>query len=124
MSEERDVPQLDELGTEIDAQIARLDNTPEGSITAASVMSELKNTVLPLLKDLAAATGLGFEEIQDEVNPIKLGGAAAQNIGELLQALKAGSPGNADLHGRIDEALVDLEQVDEPEEDEEDEDTN
>ena len=120
---ERDVPGLDELVIEIDANIARLDNAA-GEITAASVMSELKNTILPLMKDIASSAGLGFEEIQDIIEPIKLTGASAQNIGELLQGFKAASPGNANLHGRIDEALVDLEQMDPPDEDEDDEETN
>lgn len=118
MAEERDVPQLDELVAEIDANISRLDNVA-GAITPEMLMSELKNTILPLMKDLATSTGMGFEEIQDEINPIRLGGAAAQNITELLQALKAGSPGNTDLHGRIDEALVDLDQGEEEDDEEE-----
>jgi len=110
--EERDVPQLDELMTDIDNQVARYDQVPEEQLTGKYLMSEIKNTILPLLKDIVASTGLGFEEIQDLIEPVKITAAQAQNIGELLEALKAGTPGNSTLHARVDEALIDLEQKD------------
>lgn len=123
MAEERDIPTLDDLAVEIDGIIARLDRDyPAGApVDAAAVMSELKNTVLPLMKDLSASTTLGFVEIQDIVDPIKLTGGEAEEISALLKAFAATRQGDSALLERIAQANEFLEQDDEDEDDGDDE---
>jgi hypothetical protein len=121
-AEERDVPTLEELLTEIDATIARLD---QPGAAAANAMDEIRNTILPLMKDVVASVGLGFIDIQDEINPIRLGGADAEEIHTLLQAFAASRPTDTQLQERVKQAADLLEQDDDEEGgDEDDEETN
>jgi len=108
MAEERDVPMLEDLVNEVDAIVARLDASPTPA-TAETVMSELKNTILPLIKDIAASTMLGLIEIHDEINPVKLSGEQADETAALLKAF-AESTTDAALKQRIAEALEPLEE--------------
>ncbi len=113
MAEERDVPMLEELVTEIDATVARLDASPTAA-TAESVMSEIKNTILPLMKDLASSCMLGFIEINDIIDPVKLTGEQADETVVLLKAYAAATTDPA-LKERIAEALIPLEEEDDDE---------
>jgi hypothetical protein len=124
MAEEREIPTLDELVTEIEGIVERLDKDhPAGApVDPAALMSEIKNTVLPLMKDLAASTALGFVEIQDIVDPIKLSGADAEEVAALLKAFAQTRPTDAALQERIGLAMEALEQDDE--EGDEEEETN
>lgn len=116
-TEERDVPELQDLVTDLEGTMKRYDEAPEGSIDWES---EVKNTLLPFMKDLTESVMLGMVELQDMVDPIKLTGAEAQEIGTLLAALRESQPTNAQLVSRIDEALTLL--SDEPDEEEGDDD--
>lgn len=108
-NEERDVPTLQDLDTEIGVLIQRLDDTPDERVSTQFLMNEIKNTILPLLRDTVKSVGYGFEDIQDMIDPVKIPRASADNIIELLEALKVASVGNTELHERIDDALADLE---------------
>jgi hypothetical protein len=125
MAEERDVPTLDELVIECDTIAANLDKTypPGAEVSGADVMSELKNTILPLIKDVAASAMLDIGEIQDDINPVKLTRADADEAAILLKAYAASNPTDAGLQGRIAAQLEALEDGDD-EEDEEETETN
>jgi len=116
--EERDIPQLDELATDITVQIELLDKTPPEQVTPEFLHGVLRNTVLPLLKDLAESADANFVELSDLVDPLKISRGRAAEIKELLQSFKVASPGQSLLHERIDESLVDLDD-DEPDDEEE-----
>lgn len=118
MAEERDVPTLDELVNEIDNLSARLDKDyPDGTeVSGAAVMSELKNTFLPFLKDVAAATMIDIGEIQDIVDPVKITRAEADETSALLQAFAASRPTDLALQERIAATLELLENDDDDDE--------
>lgn len=126
-TEERDTPSLGDLFTEIEAKMADFDARPAGSL---DVELELKNTILPLLKDVVASVGFAIEDLQDIVDPIKLSSQDAQEIGTLLAAFREMVTANPQLGAapqlveRIDDALAavsDEDDDDEPEGDDEDE---
>lgn len=111
MAEERDVPTLEELANECDAIMARLDKDfPAGTeVSGASLMSEIKNTLLPLFKDIAAAAFLDIIDLQDEINPVKISQAQAEETADLLKAFAASRPMDPALLERISAALEPLE---------------
>ncbi len=117
MAEERDVPPMDELVAECDTIVANLDkNYPAGAeVSGADVMSELKNTILPLIKDGIASALLDIMDLQDAVNPVKLGQQEAEEVSALLKAFAASRPTDAALQERIALALEPLEDDDEEE---------
>jgi hypothetical protein len=106
MAEERDVPELQDLVTEIETTITSLDErmrtAPPGSINA---MAEITNTILPLLKDVVESVLISLVEIRDIADPIELTGADAQEIGTLLAAFRESQKDNPQLVERIDGAL-------------------
>ncbi len=114
MAEERDVPMLEDLLGEIDATMARLDASPTPT-DIEGVWSELKNTILPLMKDVVASTRLDLIEIQDIVDPIKLTTVEAEENEELLKAFAASRPGDTALQERINGMLAVLERGDDEE---------
>jgi hypothetical protein len=116
MSEERDVPDLPTLLTDITAAIDRLDKTPVTDAEAVKAM--VVNDVLPLMKDFIESTLYAFEDIQDLVEPIKITGAEAQNIATILQATLQSNPGNKELAERINDGLEALDMGDDDEEEE------
>ncbi len=116
MAEERDVPTLGDLLSEIDATVTRLDQASTSPVTAAMVMDEIRNTILPLMKDIVASTGFGFEDIQDIIDPVKIAQGDAEEISALLKAFAASRPTDAALQERIAQATEVLEQDDEDEE--------
>ncbi len=130
MSEERDIPTLDDLATEIDATIAKWDG-PAGELPAdpvaaiKHVWSEIKNTILPLVKDLTASTSVGLMYVQDLAEPVELTGGEADEVATLLKAFAGSRPGDTALQERIAAALEPLEPDDDEDEDgDEDEETN
>jgi len=118
MAEERDVPTLDELVNEFDAVVARLDKDyPAGTeVLGSALMSEIKNTLMPLFKDVAAATLLDIIDIQDEINPVKLTQAQSEETADLLKAFAASRPTDPALQERIALALEPLEGDDDDDE--------
>lgn len=121
-TEERDVPELQDLVTDLEGTMKRYDEAPQGSIDWES---EVKNTLLPLMKDLAESTMLAMVELRDIVDPVTISTEDAQEIGTLLAALRESQPGNAQLVSRIDAALAVLsDEGDDDEEGDEEEDTN
>ena len=79
------------------------------------LMSELKNTILPLMKDITASTMLDLIELRDIVDPIKLNTAEADEIEALLKAFSESRVGDTALQARIAEALMALERNDDEE---------
>jgi len=126
MSEERDIPTLDDLATEIDATIAKLDG-PAGEIPADPIaackliMGEIKNTILPLMKDIVASTSIGLMYVQDLAEPVELTGGEADEVATLLKAFAGSRPGDTALQERISAALEPLEPDDDEDEEDEDE---
>lgn len=112
--DDRDIPELPDILKEVEQEMARIKKQP-GKDAATELIG---GTVLSLMKDFIEATLLGFEEIQDQVNPVRLSGASAHEIGVLLKAALVSTP---NLKDRIEPLLVELEQ---DEEDDEDADTN
>lgn len=114
MAEERDIPMLEELVNECDAISARLDKDfPAGTeVPGSALMSEIKNTLLPLIKDVASAAMLDISDIQDEINPVKLSQAQAQDTADLLKAFAASRPTDPTLQERIALAVESLEDDD------------
>ncbi len=119
--EERDLPQLDELAADITTQIEILDKTPPDQITPEFLMGVLRNTVLPLMKDLAETTDSALVELDAQIDPVKISRIDAAEIVQLMQAFKTASPGQTELHDRIDAALIDLTEEEDDEEPEEEE---
>lgn len=111
MSEERDIPTLEDLAKEIEATALRFDQQAAAAtssgvpITVEQLRDELRNTFLPLLGDVVASTGLDLMEIRDMVDPIKLTTPDAEEIEALLQAFKASRPTDTALAERVDAAL-------------------
>ena len=117
---ERDIPDFQTLLSDIDGQMLRLDNPA----TQADALSEIKNTVLPLMKDLVEVLMVFGEDVQDMVNPVEITATEAQDIGTMLTALAQSNPGNTELAERVQVALDALD-LGEPGDDEgEDEDDN
>jgi len=110
---------LEDLLNEIDATVARLDSAPNPTTPEEGVrmlMSELKNTILPLVKDVAASTMLDLMEMRDIVDPIKLNTSDAEEIEALLMAFSESRAGDPGLQARISDALAALERGDDEEE--------
>lgn len=114
--EERDQPPLDDLYTEVENLQKALDARPDGTIDA---VVEIKNTLLPLLKDIIGATLERTDDLYDMVRPIELGRDDADEIGSLLGALRAQSEGKPELLERIDGALSLLTDGDDEDDDDE-----
>lgn len=127
MSEERDIPTLDDLAKEIEATALRLDQqaaaaTASGvAFTAEQLLGEIRNTLLPLMGDIVASVSLDVIEIRDIVDPIKLTTPDAEEIEALLQAFKASRPTDTALGERCDAALSLLQPEGDDEEEEEEE---
>ena len=120
MAEERDIPDFPTLLAEIEATSARLDNPS----SQADAMSEIKNTILPLMKDFVEAVMVFGEDVQDMVNPVELTAAEAQDIGTMLTAFAQSNPGNPEIAERVQTALESLDlggEDDDEDEDDEDE---
>lgn len=115
--EERDVPPLPALAADIQSTIERLRKM--SFETPQQVASVLINDLLPLMKDMVESTWYGFEDVQDEINPIRLTGSEAQEVKTLLLAAKQGAVGNALLTARIDSALEPFDVLDEDEDEDE-----
>ena len=132
MSEERDIPTLDDLAKEIEATAQRLDQqaaaaTASGvAFTADQLLGEIRNTILPLMADIVASAQLDIIEIRDVIDPVKLTTPEAEEIEALLQAFKASRPTDTALGERVDAALEILESDggEDGEEDEEEEPAN
>jgi hypothetical protein len=112
--EERAVPDLPTLLADANTLQERLD---KGEVT--DVIAFLKNDLVGLIRDTIESTLYGFEDVQDEINPIKLTGGSAKEMLLILQASLQVSPHMAArLQPLIDELA---EQLGEDEDDEEDE---
>lgn len=111
---EREIPDFPTLLADTEKDIARL----ESPVSQADALSEIKNTVLPLIRDLIEAIMIFGEDIQDEINPVKLNSSEAQDIGTLLQSVVHANPGNAELAERVNGHLESLDLLDEPEDEE------
>lgn len=124
MSEERDIPTLDDLVNEIEALSQRLDRDypPSTQVTAEAVMSELKNTLLPLIKDVASAAMIDISDLNDAVNPVKVSMVDAQEMADLLKAFAASRPTDLELQARIKDK-VDILEGEDDEDGDDDEDT-
>ncbi len=123
-TEERDIPELQDLVTEIENTIKSLDNRPAASFDAAALLAEIKNTVLPLIKDVAESTLISLVEIRDIAEPVELTGQEADEMATLLAAFRESQKDtNPQLVERIDNALAVFAE-DEDDEDSEEEDAN
>lgn len=100
--EDREVPELPDLVTEIDATIAQLS---QPGAAERDPIAEIRETVLPLLKDLATSVMFAVEDLQDQVNPVELTGAEAQEAMQLLKALAQLQPTNTQLQERVTQML-------------------
>lgn len=118
---EREVPDLADLANQIQETMDQLDG-PAGQ--TADAMSQIKNTILPLMKDLAESVIFALGDLEEAAIPVEISRAEAADIATLLQAVLHSNPGNADLAARVQAGLEALEQTDEPEGDDEDEETN
>ena len=112
---ERDIPDLPTLLADIEGTMVRLDNPS----SQADAMSEIRNTVLPLMKDFVEAMMVFGEDVQDMVNPVEITAAQAQNISTMLTAFAQSNPGNPEIAERVKSALEDLDLGDDEDEDEE-----
>lgn len=127
MSEERDIPTLEDLAKEIEATAVRFDQQAAAAessgvpMTVNQLRDELRNTILPLMGDIVASARLDFVEVHDIIDPVKLTTTEAEEIEELLQALKASRPTDTALAERVDAALeaLDSDVNDEGDDDEE-----
>lgn len=108
VDEERDVPDLPTILTDINALIAKVDAAQPGQ-PHADPMNVLRNELLPLLKDLTESVGYALEDVQDLVDPIKLTGAEASGIADILLAARAANPNNPALLEKIQDGLDALE---------------
>jgi len=100
--DEREVPELPDLVTEIDATIAQL-NQPGAA--GRDPITEIRETVLPLLRDLATSVMFALEDLQDQVSPVELTGAEAQEGIQLLKAFVQLQPGNTHLQERVTQMI-------------------
>ena len=94
-TEERDVPELPELLAEIENTILSYDERTRAGQTLVA-MSEITNTLLPLLRDTVAAMIFEVEDIHNEINPVKLAHEDAEEVGTLLGALHAHATATGD----------------------------
>lgn len=128
-NEERDVPPLDVLLSDITQMQERFDaqskETPDAEARSLLAVSFIQNDMLPWLKDFVESSLFGFEDIQDQIAPIEIPASEAENMVEILEATKQSNVGNVLLTERIDRALAVLKPVDDDEDEEdEDEETN
>src|SRR5882724_11303215 len=87
MAEEKEVPDPMSLLADLGAMQERLD---KGLVPDALMF--LKNDLLPLIKDFMESTVMAFEDVQDELDPIKLTGADAKEALTLLQSTLQTNP--------------------------------
>lgn len=106
--EERNVPDIPTILNDIVSLIAKVDTAQPGH-PHADPMNVLKNEVLPLLKDLTESVGYALEDLQDLVDPIKLTGAEASEIADILIAARDANPNNTALLEKIEAGLEALE---------------
>ena len=128
-NEERDVPPLDVLLSDIAQMQERFDaqskEAPDAESRSLLAVSFVQNDMLPWLKDFVESTLFAFEDVQDLVNPIEIPSSEAENMIEILEATKQSNVGNVLLTQRIEQALAVLKPDDDAEDDEEeDEETN
>lgn len=122
MAEERDIPDFPTLLADIEGTMVRLDNPA----SQADAMSEIRNTILPLMKDVIEAMMVFGEDVQDMVNPVEISAAEAQDIGTMLTAFAQSNPGNPEIAERVQAALesLDLNEGEGEDDDEDEEETN
>lgn len=118
--EERDVPDLPTILSDTSALIVKVDQAQPGQ-PHADPLNIIRNELLPLLKDLIESVSYAFEDVHDMLEPIKLTGAEANNIADILLAARAANPDNTALLEKIQDGLEALEyqEGDDDEEDEE-----
>jgi len=125
MTEERDVPPLDNLLADLEPMQERLDLAVKAADEKGEVFNAgqfLQNDLLPFLKDFLESTLYGFEDIQEMVEPpIEIPHDEAVNIVEILEATKQSNAGNTLLIERIERGLSALKPDTEDDEDEEEE---
>jgi len=116
---ERDIPDFPTLLADIEGTMVRLDNPS----SQADAMSEIRNTILPLMKDFVEAVMVFGEDVQDMVNPVEVTAAEAQDIGTMLTAFAQSNPGNPEIAERVKTALeaLDLAEGDDDEDEDEEE---
>lgn len=102
--EERDVPDLPTILNDIHLLIAKVDTAQPGQ-PHADPMNVIRNEILPLLKDLTESVGYALEDVQDLVDPIRLTGAEASGIADILLAAREANPNNPALLEKIQEGL-------------------
>lgn len=127
-NEERDVPPLDVLLTDVAQMQERFDaqtkEAPDAEARSLLAVSFIQNDILPWLKDFVESTLFGFEDVQDQIAPIEIPASEAENIVEILEATKQSNVGNVLLTERIDRALTVLKPDDAEDDEEEDEESN
>ena len=123
-NEERDVPPLDVLLSDISQMQERFDQQakecPDAEARSLLAVSFVQNDLLSFLKDFVESTLFAFED----VSPIEIPSSEAENMVEILKATKESNPGNALLGERIDRALTFLEPGDAEDDEEEAEESN
>ncbi len=100
--EEKEVPDPIDLLKDLEGMQERLD---KGQVPDPLMF--LKNDVLPLLKDFMQSTIMAFEDVQDDINPIKLTGADAK---ENLTVLQATLQTNPQLKDRLEPIIESLQE--------------
>lgn len=128
MSEEieKEPQDLGELFTELKGLKARFgasmketQGNPEQQ--AAAIAAFLENDLMSWMVDFSDSLLVGLEEMQDLVDPVKLSGGAAQNLVDVLTAVKQSGGCPPALLEKVEEGLADLTGDDDEEEDEEEE---
>ncbi len=123
MSEEKDldlgalVDEFDGIQQRVDVIVRDHKDDPAALATALAFF--IQNDLLVQIKDVAVATLIGLQELEDLADPVKITRADAEQQVELLLAYRAQNAGNPQLLQKIDEQLEALEYEPGGEEDEE-----
>lgn len=87
MAEEKEPPDPMSLLADLGVMQERLD---KGQVPDIALF--LRDDILPLMKDFMESTIMAFEEVQDELDPIKLTGADAKEALTLFQSTLQTNP--------------------------------
>ena len=111
-TDEKEIPDPLSILKDLEGMQERLD---KGQVP--DPLNFLKNDLVPTMKDLVEAMIVAFEDVQDEINPIKLTGGEAKEALTLFQAALQTNPQLKDRFEPLIETLSEQlgEDDDEPE---------
>lgn len=123
MTEERSVPDLATIVDDLKGMSERLDqglkNAGDDFAKQLGVLkSFVQNDLMSVIQDFAESSLIGFQDLQDAVEPVEIPQYIAETTATMLQAYKAQNMGNPELVGRIDECLEFLADEDDGDEEE------